>query len=73
VLPLLLNLTLQYGITKVKVNLQELKLNETQQFLFYTNGDVDLSGKNISIINRNTKAIIVAIMVVDLVVYSEKT
>ena len=72
-LPLLLNLTLQYVITKVKVNLQELKLNETQQFLFYTNGDVDLSGKNISIINRNTKAIIVAIMVVDLVVYSEKT
>jgi len=48
-------------------------LNETQQFLFYADGNIDLSGENISIININTEAVIVAIMVVDLVVYSGKT
>jgi hypothetical protein len=48
-------------------------LNETQECLFYADGNIDLSGENISIINRNTVVLIVAIIVVVLVVYSEKT
>jgi len=47
-------------------------LNETK-FFFYADGNIDLSGENISIINRNTEALIVAIMVAVLAVYFEKT
>jgi hypothetical protein len=41
--------------------------------MFYADGDVASSCENISIINRNTEALIDTIMLVDLVIYSEKT
>jgi hypothetical protein len=49
-LPLLFNLDLEYVISKVHVNMKELKLNGTHQFLVYADGDVDLLGKNINTI-----------------------
>jgi hypothetical protein len=69
---LLLNFTLEYTIMKVQENKQRLELNATHQLPVYA-GDVNLLGKNINIIKRNTDALLHASEEVGLEANTEKT
>jgi hypothetical protein len=55
--PLLFNLALEYAITKIKENQVGLKLNGTHQLLAYTD-NVNLLGRNINTIKKNTETLI---------------
>jgi len=50
--PLVFNFALEYGIRRVKVNQDGLKLNGTHQFLFCAD-DVDTMDESIHIIKKN--------------------
>jgi hypothetical protein len=51
-LPLLLNITLEYAMWKVQENEEGLEFSETQQLLVYAH-NVSMLGKNTNTIKRN--------------------
>jgi len=53
---LLFNFALEYGIRRVQVNWDGLKLNGTHQLLIYAD-DVNLWGRSVHIIKKNTEAL----------------
>ena len=62
--PLLFNFALQYAIKRVLVNQDGLKLNGTCQLLVYADF-VNILGKSIHTIKKNTYALVVAGKVLD--------
>jgi hypothetical protein len=69
---LLFNFALEYAIRRVQVNQDDLKLNGTHQLLVYTD-DVNILGRSIHTINKNTKDVVVASMEIELQVNADKT
>jgi len=57
--PLLFKFALEYAIRMVRIHLDGLKLNGTHQLLVYAY-DVNISGKSVHTINKNTKVVVVA-------------
>jgi hypothetical protein len=57
--PWLFNFTLQCTVRRVQVNQNGLKLNSTDQLLFYAD-DVNIMGGIVRTIKRNTEALVVA-------------
>jgi hypothetical protein len=53
--PLLFNFSLEYAIKKVQANQERLKLDGAHQLLVYA--DVDLLGRNIHTVKKNTSFI----------------
>jgi len=70
-LPLLFNFALEYAISKVQANQEELKLNDTHQLLLYVY--VNILGGSKHTVNKNTKALVVISKETGLGVYAEKT
>jgi hypothetical protein len=58
-LPLLFNFALEYAIRRVWVNQHSVKLNGTHQLLVYAD-DVNILGRSVRTIKKNTEALAVA-------------
>jgi hypothetical protein len=71
-LPLFFNFVLEHAIKKVPENHEGLKLEGTHQLLVYVN-DVNILGKNMHTIKKNTEALVSPIKKTGLKVNSEKT
>jgi flagellar assembly factor FliW len=70
-LPLLFNFALEYAISKVQANQEELKLNGTHNLLTYAY--VTILGESKHTVNKNTTAVLVTSKKTGLGVYAEKT
>jgi len=70
-LPLLFNFVLEYTIRMVQVNQDGLKLNGTHQLLVYA-ADVNIPGRSIHIIKKNTIVLVVASKEIKLKVNADK-
>jgi hypothetical protein len=70
--PLVFNFALEYAIKRVQANQEGLKLNGSHQHLVYAD-DVNILGRSIHTIKRDTEALGVASKGVGLVVSAEKT
>jgi hypothetical protein len=68
---LLFNFALEYAIRRIQVNQDGLKLNGTNQPLVYADG-VNILGRSIHTINKNTKDVVVASMETGLQVNADK-
>ena len=55
---MLFNFALEYAIKGVQIKLDGLKLNVTRQLLFYA--DVNILGRSLHTIKKNTEALVVA-------------
>jgi hypothetical protein len=71
-LPLLFNLALEYAIRKVVVKQCGLKLNIAHQLLVYA-GDVNILGRSMQSVKKNTTALVVASKEIELEVNADKT
>jgi len=58
-LALLFNFSLEYAIGRIQVNQDGLKLNGTQQLLVYAD-DINILGRSIYTIQKNTETVVVA-------------
>jgi len=70
-LPLLFNFALEYAVSKVQANQEELKLNGTHQLPVYAY--VNILGGSKHTVNKNTQAVVVTSKETGLEVYAEKT
>jgi hypothetical protein len=70
--PLLFNFALEYGIKRVQVNQDGLKLNGTLQLLAYAD-DVNILGGSVYTVKENAEALIVATKEIRLEVNADKT
>jgi hypothetical protein len=70
--PLLLNYAFKYAIRRVQVNKDGLKLNSTHQLLVCVD-DVNILGRNVCTIQKNTEALIVASQETGLEANADKT
>jgi hypothetical protein len=70
--PLLFNFTLQFAIRRVQVNQDSLKLNDTHQLVVYV-ADVNILGRSIHTIKKNTITLLVASKEIKLKVNANKT
>jgi hypothetical protein len=71
-MPLLFNFALQFSIRRVQINQEGLKLNGTHQLLVYV-ADVNILGRSIHTIKKNTIALLVATKEMKLKVNANKT
>jgi len=65
-------LCFEYAIRRVQINQDGLKLNGTQQFLVYADGDNILDG-SVHTVQRNKEALVVSSIETGLVVNADKT
>jgi len=72
VLQLLFSFPLEYGIRRVQVNQEILKLNGTHQLLVYAN-DINILGRSVHTIKKNTEAFVVASKQTGIEVNADKT
>jgi len=70
--PLLFNLALEYSIRIVQINKDGVKLNDTHQLLVYA-GDVNILGKSVHTIKKNTETLLVCSKEIGLEVSADKT
>ena len=70
--PLLFIFALKYAIRRVQVNQEGLKLNGTHQLLFYVD-DVNILGRSVHTIEKNTEALVVASKEISLEKNADKT
>ena len=68
---MLINFALDYGIRRVQVNQEGLKLNGTHQLLAYA--DVKILGRSINTVKENTESLAVASKEIRIEVNSDKT
>jgi len=66
------NFALEYGIRRVQVNQDGLKLNDTHQLLAYAD-DVNILGGSIHTLKENAEALVVATKEIGLKVSADKT
>jgi hypothetical protein len=69
---LLFNFTLEYAIRRIQANQEGLKLNGAHQVLVYAD-DVNILGRSIHSINKNTEALVVTSKKTGLEVNAEKS
>jgi len=69
--PVLINFALDYGIRRVQVNQEGLKLNGTHQLLAYA--DVKILDRSINTVKENTESLAVASKEIRIEVNSDKT
>jgi hypothetical protein len=70
--PLLFNFALEYGIKRVQVNQDGLKINGTHRLLAYAD-DVNIAGGSVHTIKKNAEALVVATKEIRLEVNADKT
>ena len=70
--PLLFNFALEYTILKFQVNQDGLKLNGRHQLLVHDN-DVNIKGRRVYIVKKNTESLVIASKEIRLEVNAEKT
>ena len=69
---MLFNFALEYGIRRVQVNQDGLKLNGTHQLLAYA-GDVNIPEGSVHTVKENAEALVVATKEIGLEVNADKT
>jgi hypothetical protein len=70
--PLLFNFTLEYGIKRVQVNQDGLKLCSTHQLLAYAD-DVNILGGSVHTVRENAEALVVPTKEIGIEVNTDKT
>jgi preprotein translocase subunit YajC len=71
-LPLFLNFALEYAISRVQANQEDLKLNGTHRLFAYAD-DVNILGGSIHTVRKTAEALVIASKETGLEVNAEKT